>query len=260
MEFFIYIIFFIIGLLIGSFATLAIYRIPIGENITHKRSFCPSCNHKLGFLDLIPVLSYVFLKGKCRYCSQKIGKRYIFIEICSGIIFLSFALSLNIDFYAIEASKFIYLIFGFLYFIALLLIAGMDKEKRFISKKVILYGVIVNFAYILYLYIVGKNNMYRYAIYLFFMSFFLLMNTLLLQKKGKGNYTIDILILCMLIITFSGTIVFELTVILTLLFILLSTIVNAMKKREEKLSIGFYLCISNILILILQNFIILGGD
>lgn len=263
MGLFIYIIIFIIGLLIGSFATLAIYRIPIGENITHKRSFCPNCNHKLGFLDLIPVFSYVFLKGKCRYCSKKIGKRYIFIEICSGIIFLSFALSLNIDFNAIEASKFIYLVFGFLYFIALLLIAGMDKEKRFISKKVILYGVIVNFAYILYLYIVGKSNMYRYAIYLFFMSFFLLMNTLLLQKKGRENYTIDILILCMLIITFSGTVAFELTVILTLFFILLRAIKYAIKKDKENgniLPIGYYLCISNIIILILQNFVILGGD
>ena len=103
--------------------------------------------------------------------------------------------------------------------------------------------------------------MYRYAIYLFFMSFFLLMNTLLLQKKGRENYTIDILILCMLIITFSGTVAFELTVILTLFFILLRAIKYAIKKENGNiLPIGYYLCISNIIILILQNFVILGGD
>ena len=83
MEFFIYTIIFITGTFLGSFCTLAIYRIPLKQNITYERSYCPNCKHKLGFLDLFPVFSYIFLKGKCKYCHQKIRPRYFIIEILS---------------------------------------------------------------------------------------------------------------------------------------------------------------------------------
>ena len=66
MNIVLYTLIFIIGTLFGSFFTLAVYRIPLGKDITHERSFCPNCNHKLQFLDLIPILSYIFLGGKCR--------------------------------------------------------------------------------------------------------------------------------------------------------------------------------------------------
>ena len=55
---------FIMGTVFGSFFTLAVYRIPLGLNITYERSFCPNCNHKLGFKDLIPILSYMSLRRK----------------------------------------------------------------------------------------------------------------------------------------------------------------------------------------------------
>ena len=61
-----YILIFIIGTLFGSFSTLAVYRLPLHKDITHERSFCPKCNHKLSFWDMIPILSYILLGGKCR--------------------------------------------------------------------------------------------------------------------------------------------------------------------------------------------------
>lgn len=84
----IYILIFLIGIFFGSFSTLAIYRIPLKKNITHERSFCPSCGHKLNALDLIPLFSYIFLRGKCRYCGKKIGIRYFLIELFFGIVSL----------------------------------------------------------------------------------------------------------------------------------------------------------------------------
>lgn len=63
-EIFIYILIFIMGAYFGSFYTLAIYRIPLGLDITHEHSFCPNCNHKLGILDLFPILSYIFIRRK----------------------------------------------------------------------------------------------------------------------------------------------------------------------------------------------------
>ncbi|MEG2235087.1 MAG: prepilin peptidase [Clostridia bacterium] len=84
---YIYINVFIIGTLFGSFFTLATYRIPRKQDIVFKRSYCPNCKHELNFFDLIPVLSYIFIGGKCRYCSNKISIRYPLFELFNGIVF-----------------------------------------------------------------------------------------------------------------------------------------------------------------------------
>ena len=83
MNLFLYAMIFIAGTVFGSFCTLAVYRIPRKENITYVRSHCVSCNHELSFLDLIPIFSYIFLRGRCRYCKEKIRSRYILLEIFS---------------------------------------------------------------------------------------------------------------------------------------------------------------------------------
>ena len=80
-----YTIIFTIGTLIGSFLTLAIHRIPLKQDILIKRSYCPKCNSRLSFIDLIPVWSYIFLRGKCRHCGNKVRPRYLIIEITSGL-------------------------------------------------------------------------------------------------------------------------------------------------------------------------------
>ena len=61
MDIVFYILIFCIGTLFGSFFTLAVYRIPLRQDITHTRSYCPKCNHRLEFLDMIPIFSYIFL-------------------------------------------------------------------------------------------------------------------------------------------------------------------------------------------------------
>ena len=93
MEIILYIAFFLTGTVFGSFFTLAVYRIPRKENIVYGRSHCTSCGHKLSFIDLIPILSYIFLGGKCRYCGEKIRIRYLLLEVFSGIVFLLVALT-----------------------------------------------------------------------------------------------------------------------------------------------------------------------
>jgi leader peptidase (prepilin peptidase)/N-methyltransferase len=78
---------FIFGTIIGSFLNVLIYRIPLKLDFVKGRSFCPSCHHELGALDLFPVFSYLFLRGKCRYCKTKISLRYPLIELLTGILF-----------------------------------------------------------------------------------------------------------------------------------------------------------------------------
>ena len=79
---------FVIGTLFGSFFSLATYRIPRHQDILIKRSYCPNCKHNLGFFDLIPILSYIIGKGKCRYCKEKISIRYPMIEGLNCILYL----------------------------------------------------------------------------------------------------------------------------------------------------------------------------
>ena len=81
----------IIGTVIGSFLNVVVDRLPKGESITFGRSYCDSCKRTLLWYDLIPVVSYVLLRGRCRFCRKPIGYYYPLIEITTGFLFaLSF--------------------------------------------------------------------------------------------------------------------------------------------------------------------------
>ena len=79
---------FILGLLIGSFLNVCIYRIPRGESIAYPPSHCTTCGNNIVAYDLIPVISWIFLRGKCRKCGQKISSRYALVELATAILFL----------------------------------------------------------------------------------------------------------------------------------------------------------------------------
>ena len=144
---------FCVGATLGSFYTLAVYRIPLNKDITHERSFCPNCNHKLNFVDLIPIISYLFLGGKCRYCGEHIRARYLILEVISGIVFTIFIFSLNINYFNIRVQDIINIIFGMLYLSSIVITMGIYIERKEINKKMIIFTLIVSVIYILYLYI-----------------------------------------------------------------------------------------------------------
>ena len=78
----------IISLLLGSFYNVCIHRIQSGKSIVYPPSHCPSCNHTLGPLDLVPVFSYMILLGKCRYCRERISPRYPIVELLTSISYI----------------------------------------------------------------------------------------------------------------------------------------------------------------------------
>jgi len=90
---------FIIGICLGSFFNVVSIRLPKGEGLSYPPSHCVSCNHKLNAADLVPLLSYLFLRGRCRYCKNKISPVYFIGEILTGLVFLlpfiMFGLSIN---------------------------------------------------------------------------------------------------------------------------------------------------------------------
>jgi leader peptidase (prepilin peptidase) / N-methyltransferase len=91
MESFVLIIAAVLGALIGSFTNVLIYRIPIKKSIAFPPSACPNCSHRLGVLDLVPIFSWLFLGGKCRYCQNPISSRYPIIEAFSALGYLGIA-------------------------------------------------------------------------------------------------------------------------------------------------------------------------
>ena len=256
MDIFFYIIIFIIGTLFGSFYTLAIYRIPKGQDITHTHSYCPKCEHKLGFLDLIPVFSYIFLGGKCRYCKEKIRPRYFIIETISGIFFVLVAYLMGLSLENLNKTQIIDYAFIVLYFTFIILMAGIDKENRKISKPVVMYGVIISIIYIVYLCIIDITSIYRYGIYLVLYIIVLLLDTVTLKKRAINKYVYSIVLTVITMAIFSGEYATILSVITTLLAIAIYELLikiknNSKSKKAEKnvaeaISVGFYLAIPNI--------------
>ena len=256
MDIFFYIIIFIIGTLFGSFYTLAIYRIPKGQDITHTHSYCPNCEHKLGFWDLIPVFSYIFLGGKCRYCKEKIRPRYFIIETISGIFFVLVAYLMGISLENLNKTQIIDYAFIVLYFTFVILMAGIDKENRKISKPVVMYGVIISIIYIVYLCIIDITSIYRYGIYLVLYIIVLLLDTVTLKKRAINKYVYSIVLTVITMAIFSGEYATILSVITTLLAIAIYELLikiknNSKSKKAEKnvaeaISVGFYLAIPNI--------------
>ena len=248
MEIILYIIIFIIGCFFGSFFTLAVYRIPRKEDILIKHSYCPNCNHKLGFLDLFPVLSYVFLMGKCRYCKNKIRPRYLLLEIFSGITFLLYALSVKLNIYSVNLLN---IIMMYIYISVLFIIAGIDKEKIKIEKSVLIFGFCMELVYIIYQCILKQLYIYKYVMYLIFLIVLLIVSALTLKRKRKLLYSVQILFLSFYISVFCGSVIYILSIIMTLLIIAFYEV----KSKMEKLPIGFFICTSNIVVIIITNFI-----
>ena len=81
-----------LGLLIGSFANVCIHRLPLRESVVSPRSRCPSCRAAIAAGDNVPVLSYLFLKGRCRHCGTRISPRYPAVELANGLLYLAVAL------------------------------------------------------------------------------------------------------------------------------------------------------------------------
>lgn len=256
MDVIFYIIIFIMGITFGSFYTLAVYRIPKGEDITHTHSYCPNCNHKLNIFDLIPIFSYIFLGGKCRYCKQKIRPRYLILETISGLFFVAIAYLMGLSIYNLEITEIAEFIFFILYFTFVILIAGIDKEIKEINKPVLMYGIIISIMYIVYLYIIEKTSIYRYVIYLILFILLLLVDSITLKKHAKNNYTYSILMVIIIMTIFTGEFVTISSIITTLLIIAIYLSIKKIKYSKSKktsqqyngkIKIGFYLAIANII-------------
>jgi prepilin signal peptidase PulO-like enzyme (type II secretory pathway) len=143
MVFFVNFVVFLFGLIIGSFLNCVIYRLSL-PNFSLKnlgglknRSYCPHCKHLLSWQDLIPVFSFIFLKGKCRYCQKPISLQYPIVEISAGLMFL-----LIFNQFSIGEEDFV-LFFNF---------ASTNGSSVFNFLNLIYYWTIASFLIVIFVY------------------------------------------------------------------------------------------------------------
>ncbi len=248
MDLIIYVSIFLIGLIFGSFFTLAVYRIPRKENIVYGRSHCTSCNHPLGFLDLIPVFSYIFLGGRCRYCKEKIRIRYLLLEVLSGLCFLGIALTRDIR------SSVIDLVFIYLFIAGMFIIAGIDKENYMIPDSVLLYDLVIAILYVIYN-LIMKNSIIDNIIGFIVIPliFFIIDEVLRLLKNSKEDVPIglgDIKYIAVIGLMFGFS--FQiLTIVLSTIITLFGIIIH----KYKEIPWGYYISISSLIILIILPYI-----
>lgn len=123
----------LIGLIIGSFLNVCIYRIPNNESISMPPSHCMSCKSRLRWRDLVPVLSYLSTGGKCRYCGQKVSYRYALVELMTGVLFLAV-----FDLYGISIKTVYYSVFISI----LVTITFIDIDHYIIPDKILIFGLL----------------------------------------------------------------------------------------------------------------------
>jgi leader peptidase (prepilin peptidase) / N-methyltransferase len=133
MEVFWYIYIFVTGLVLGSFYNVAGLRLPKGESLVHPRSHCPACGYTLGARELIPVVSFVLQRGRCRKCGTSISPVYPFFELLSGLLFVLSYHTLGFSWELLAALLFVSM---------LLIITVSDLSEKIIPDKVLLFFVV----------------------------------------------------------------------------------------------------------------------
>ncbi|MBI4049764.1 MAG: prepilin peptidase [Candidatus Doudnabacteria bacterium] len=132
------------GLIIGSFLNAAIFRLHSGQSILFDRSKCPNCKHVLGIWDLVPVLSFLFLKGRCRYCRSKISWQYPIIELATALVFVLLFWNMEYGIWNME------LWFQAIFACFFILIAVYDYKHYLILDKVLVLLFAISLGYNIY--------------------------------------------------------------------------------------------------------------
>lgn len=127
---------FIFGSIVGSFLNVCIHRMPKSESVVWPRSHCPKCTKRIPAYDNIPFISFILLRGRCRFCKEKISLRYPLVEFITAflftVLFIRYGLSYNFFFYLVLTS-------------ALIIATFVDIAHRIIPDEVSIGGLIIGF-------------------------------------------------------------------------------------------------------------------
>lgn len=239
---------FIFGLVFGSFYNVVGYRLPNNMSLIYPNSHCPKCNHKLKFYELIPVLSYIFLGGKCMKCKEKISIKYPIFELLTGILFLLsyIVFGLNIKFFI--AITFISV---------LIVITISDIESYIIPDEVLITGVVLIIIELIIKMRLENLNVLEGLIYpvlngvasFTLLYLFKLFGDKVFKKESLGGGDIKLLFVIGLTLGFDMSIV---TVFLASFIALPLSIISLIKNDNNIIPFGPYLSLASVIILLTQ--------
>lgn len=186
MEFYLAVIVFVFGTLLGSFYNVVGYRLPKGLSIVRPGSFCPKCNHSLKWYELIPIFSFVIQKGKCRKCKCNISYFYPLMELLTGILFvisyLLFGFSFEFLIAILISSFFVIVIVSDVNYLVIPDETTIFFSLAIIIIKLIAYGIEACIKSILY-------GMFLFAV----MYIIMLIGNKLFKKESLGGGDIKLM-------------------------------------------------------------------
>ena len=248
------IVFFIIGTIFGSFYNVVGYRVPKGESLLYPSSHCTKCNHKLKPIELIPILSFLLLGGKCSKCKQKISWFYPIFEFLSGILFMLSFMMFGLTFNCLLSILFVSM---------LLIIIVSDYQTMIIPDEVlIVFSVLI----LTLKYVIGSFDLLGISLLnglgsFVFMFLLKLLGDFIFKKESMGGGDIKLLGVYGIVLGFPLSIV---SVFLAAIIGLPISLIFLKVKKSHEIPFGPFLAVSalilwfsrldfNILINILSN-------
>lgn len=244
------------GLIVGSFLNMLIYRLPLQISLLNpKRSLCPQCKHSLPFYENIPLLSYIFLKGRCSSCQQKISFVYPFVEFLTAVVslFLFLKIGLNLEFYFIS-----------ILFYILILLSFIDLRYKAVPDYLL---VLISCIMLLYLFLFHQEHIGAYFIFAggivileLFVTYYiqniksaLLKDESLKEQKALGEGDIPIIALM------GGLLGIELglfALFLSAIFAIIPSLIQMISKKERETAFIPYLSLALFITFISENEIV----
>ncbi len=220
---------FILGTIFGSFYNVVIYRLPQHISISKGTSFCPSCHHRVMPYDLIPIVSYIFLKGQCRFCSSKISLRYPLIEISTGFIFVLVFLR-----YQFTLATLLAMLLGSL----CLIIAMIDIDTMEILDRFHVFILVLAFIHIGF---ISSLSYFDHALGFFILSVPLYLLALLTNGIGGGD--IKLVAVSGLLLGYPGMLVAFFIAAVSGGLVAVYLLLRKLETRGSLIAFGPYLCL-----------------
>ncbi len=258
MEVIVYsVLIFIIGLCFGSFFNVVGYRLPNNMSIAFPPSHCTNCNHKLGKLELIPIFSYIFQKGRCKHCKEKISIFYPIFELITGVLFVLCYLSYK-DVY----PELLNILFVIIFASSMIIIMISDIKYMIIPDEVLIFFSIVLIILKLYIYF-KTENITSYidigyelifilldGLIMFIIMYLIrLFGNMLFKKDSMGGGDIKMMTYISFILGWKLSIV---VIFLASFLALPLSIINMYKKNEHMLPFGPYLAVAALILILLK--------
>ncbi|MDR1640102.1 MAG: prepilin peptidase [Clostridiales bacterium] len=239
------IVFFLFGVVFGSFYNALMYRLPIRMPISKGRSICPNCKHTLGALDLVPILSWLFLRGKCRYCGKKISPAYLIIEFITGVLFtVAWLLKVELVSAAFLAA----------FWSMLLIVTIMDYRHMLIAESVLVAFTVICAACLLWQKADIVNHLLGGAVGFGVYFAIHLLAKLVYKKDAFGFGDVELMASIGLLLGLRGSVeTLGLSFYVAVIGLIVMKLLGKAVKRGIEIPFGPYICIAGFLVSLFEE-------